>query len=390
MFAVPNSSAMDAAAGGRGPTATVLPWLAGAEPDQVLRYVTDLVNRITRIAGIVDQVGDAGGTLRKTWTAGSASDGAVAKVRSTVATFQKIVQAVETLQAEIVAVATALRTAQHAYRSMVSSVNPTVAALLSNIHTHAAARSLAVGTTSGLASFVSSVKAALDAIGAVRLMAVVTTLATIAKELESLLSDGAAATPGGAPSMITGPGAGAGAGAGLTGGTTSGAPGLGAPGLGSPGSGASAGGLGAGGFGAGGTGGTGTGVGGTGYGTGGWNDGGFGQAGAPPFGSGASASVVPPGLAASPATLPDPPGPGTGAGHHTSTPAGGTPAGGTGHDVTISTTHGDVTIDISVPAAAADDLAIDLTVTDGGETFTEHLNLDLDGSGADGAPAVRV
>jgi len=204
MDAIPNSSAMDAAAGGGGPTARVLPWLVGTQPDQVLRYITDLAGRITTIAGIVDQIGDAGGTLRKAWTSGSASDGAIAKVQATIRTFQQIVQAVETLQAETVAVATALRLAQNAYRSVVSSVNPTVAALLSNVHTQGLARSLAVSTTNGLASFVSSTKATLDTLATVRLMAVVTALATIAKELESLLSDGAAGTTGGStPAMIT-------------------------------------------------------------------------------------------------------------------------------------------------------------------------------------------
>ena len=236
MYAIPNSSAMDAAAGGGGPTATVLPWIVSTEPDQVLRYVTELVGRITKIVGIVDQVGDAGGNLRKAWTAGSASDGAIAKVQGTIRTFEQIVKAVETLQAEIVAVATALRLVQNAYRSVVSSVNPTVAALLSNVYTQAAARSLAVSTTSGLASFVSSTKATLDTIATVRMLAVVTALATIAKELESLLSDDAPAATGGTPAMVTAPTAGTG-----------------------------------------------------GYGTGGWNDG---SAGFP----GTSASTVPPGL----------------------------------------------------------------------------------------------
>lgn len=188
MQAIPNSSAMDFAAGGGGPTARVLPWIVSADPEQILRYGTELANHITTIAGIVAQISDTGDAMRKAWPAGTASDAALAKVQKSVQTFQRIVQAARTLQTELTNVATALRLVQQAYRATVSAVNPTVKALLSNVHTHAAARSLAIGTTAGLASSVASTKATLDAIAATRLMAVVSTLATIAKELESLLS----------------------------------------------------------------------------------------------------------------------------------------------------------------------------------------------------------
>ncbi|BCJ49827.1 hypothetical protein Asp14428_13020 [Actinoplanes sp. NBRC 14428] len=183
----PNSSAMDAAAGGRGPGATVLPWIAGTEPGQVLRYVTELAGHIGRLAGVVNGVGDSGDALRRAWPGGSASDGALGKLGETIAVFQRIVKAVETFQAELAGVATALTLIQQAYRSVVGSVNPVVASLLAHPHTHAAARSLAVSATSGLASFAGSTKATLDTIATVRVAAIVTLLATIAKELGSLL-----------------------------------------------------------------------------------------------------------------------------------------------------------------------------------------------------------
>jgi hypothetical protein len=189
MYAIPNSSAMDAAAHGGGPTSRVLPWIAGSEPQQVLRYITDLVGGITKLTGIVDGIGDNRDSLRQSWPAGSASDAATAKVTGAVTAFSKIVKAVQTLEAEIQAVAAALQLVQTAYRAVVGSVNPTVAALLSNIHTRPAATALSTSTTSGLATFVSTSKATLDNIALVRLLAIVTTLGTIAKELETLLSD---------------------------------------------------------------------------------------------------------------------------------------------------------------------------------------------------------
>jgi hypothetical protein len=188
MFAIPNSSAMDAAAHGGGPTSRVLPWIAGTDPAQLLQFVTRLLGQISRITGIVNQISDAGGALRKAWPTGSASDGALAKITQAVTTFQKIARAVEALQMEVQAAAAALGLAQNSYRTVVSSVNPTVAALLSNPHTRHAATALATSATSGVASYVGATKATLDTIGLVRMAAIVTQLATIARELSTLLS----------------------------------------------------------------------------------------------------------------------------------------------------------------------------------------------------------
>jgi hypothetical protein len=199
MFAIPNSSAMDAAAHGGGPTSRVLPWIAGTEPEQVLRYVTQLADQLTKIIGIANQIGDARGALRTAWPSGSASDGAITKFTQALTAFQKITQAVAAWQTEIQAVATALRLVQNGYRSVVSSVNPTVAALLSNQYTRHAATALSTSTTSGLASYVSATKAVLDTIGLVRMVAIATQLATIANELETLLSNGSAVAAGRTP-----------------------------------------------------------------------------------------------------------------------------------------------------------------------------------------------
>jgi len=201
MFAIPNSSAMDAAAHGGGPTSRVLPWIAGTDPEQVLRYLAQLTGQLTKITGIVNQIGDARGALRTAWPSGSASNGAITKFTQALTAFQKITQAVAALQAEIQAVAMALRLVQNGYRAVVGSVNPTVAALLSNPYTRHAAAALSTSTTSGLASYVTATKAALDTIGLVRMVAIATQLATIANELETLLSNDSAVAAGRTPAM---------------------------------------------------------------------------------------------------------------------------------------------------------------------------------------------
>ncbi|WP_189077733.1 hypothetical protein [Mangrovihabitans endophyticus] len=200
---MPNSSAMDAAAGGSGPSATVLPWIVTTEPDQIQRYVTDLVSRVATLARTVQSIDRAGDDLHRAWSTGSASAAAHGKVAKTIEIFQKVTTAVQALEAEIQAVVVAVRMVQNGYRAVVGAVNPTVAALLSNIYTRAAATALAVSATSGLASFVSTVKAALDAIGLARIATIITTLVTIAHELQSLLSnDTPQATPATQPTAL--------------------------------------------------------------------------------------------------------------------------------------------------------------------------------------------
>jgi hypothetical protein len=188
MRAIPNSSAMDMAAHGGGPTSRVLPWIVGGEPQQILTFITELSSAITKLAGIMNGVENAGGALRQAWPTGTAADGAATKLNNSIALFTRITTAVEAMETEIRAAATALQLVQNAYTAVVGSTNPTVAVLLSNIHTRPAATSLSVQATTQLGAFVSSTKATLDAIGQARLAAIATSLATIASELESLLS----------------------------------------------------------------------------------------------------------------------------------------------------------------------------------------------------------
>ena len=194
MHAIPSSAAMDVAATGGGPSATVLPWIAGAEPQSVLQYAAQLTQQMGRLIAIVQRIEDNGHALRQAWPSGHASDGATRKVAGTIQAFQRIAQAAQALDAELKAVSTALQLVQQAYRSVVGAVNPTVAALLSNVYTRPAATSLATGTTASLSSFVQTVRTVLDQIGRVRLLAVTTALARIATELDTLLHGPATGT----------------------------------------------------------------------------------------------------------------------------------------------------------------------------------------------------
>ena len=199
MQAIPNSSALDRAAAGGGPSARVLPWIAGAEPQRVLGYAAELTQQIARLTTIVAGVEDSGRALRQAWSAGSAADGAIDKLTVTLQAFQKITAAVRALNGEIQAASTALTLVQQGYRAVVGATNPMVAALLSNPHTHAAARALATSTTTGLSTYVQTTRTALDQIGLVRMIAIAGTLASIAGELGRLLSGD---TP--APAALTG------------------------------------------------------------------------------------------------------------------------------------------------------------------------------------------
>jgi hypothetical protein len=195
MYAIPNSSALDMAAAGGGPGFRVLPWIAGAEPGTVLGYAAELTQRVARLTAIVSGIEESCRALRQAWSSGSASDGAIQKVTATVQAFQRITTAVQALDGELQAVSATLTLVQQGYRAVVGATNPTVAALLSSPHTHAAARSLATSITTGLSSFVQTVRTALDQVGLVRMIAIVSTLVTIAGELEKLLSGDSPATP---------------------------------------------------------------------------------------------------------------------------------------------------------------------------------------------------
>jgi uncharacterized protein YukE len=214
VFQIPNSSAIDAAAGGGGPGTVVLPSIITTQPEAIVRYATELGQRVARLAGLFQDLDRARQELRAVWSSGSASDSAIDKLTKSAEAFQRIAGTVEKVITELRSAADAIRMIQTAYRAVVGMVNPVVAALMSNPFTQSAARALASVTTAALKGFLTVVRVALDAIGLIRLVAAATDLVAIAREVERLLSGraepAAPALPAGAgvPAGTTSPGAG--------------------------------------------------------------------------------------------------------------------------------------------------------------------------------------
>ncbi|MEV6343722.1 hypothetical protein [Actinoplanes sp. NPDC051851] len=187
MFAAPGSTAMDIAAHGRGPGTVVLPWIATTEPQTLLQYAVELTQRMSRLIALAEQVEQNKQALRQAWPTGTASDGAIEKLRAMLETFQRITTTVQNLDTQMQTVATVLQLVQQAYRSVVGSVDPTVRALLSNIHTRPAATALALSATAGLHGYVQGVRTQLDQIAFAQIATLGAALVTIAGELDTLL-----------------------------------------------------------------------------------------------------------------------------------------------------------------------------------------------------------
>ncbi|GAB2952900.1 hypothetical protein GCM10027280_46600 [Micromonospora polyrhachis] len=188
MFNIPNSGAMDAAASGRGPSTVALPSIVGGDPAAILAHAAALTARAARLVSLLADLERAREQLREVWSAGAASDSVVQKLTKSFASFQKIIETVYAGIRELEGSAAQITTAQAAYRAVVSAINPTVAALMSNPYTRAAGRALAVSTTGILKAFLTGIGGILTAIGATNIGQILTGLATIVTQVEQLFS----------------------------------------------------------------------------------------------------------------------------------------------------------------------------------------------------------
>ena len=188
MFDIPNSGAMDAAAGGRGPSTVALPSIVGGDPAAILAHAAALTTRVAKLITLLADLERAREQLRDVWSAGSASESVLQKLTKSFGTFQQIIQTVTNGIRELEGAAAQITTAQAAYRAVVSAINPTVAALMSNPYTRAAGRALAVSTTGILKAFLTGIGGILTAIGATNLGRILTGLATIVTQVEELFS----------------------------------------------------------------------------------------------------------------------------------------------------------------------------------------------------------
>jgi hypothetical protein len=185
----PNSSAMDATASVGGPI-TVLPQILTGSPDQIAKHVTELLKKATEFTTLFADFEKAAQQLEQTWS-GAASESALKKIGDSLSSLTKIIGVVQQ-GAELLGVSgTLVKTAQEAYRTVVSAVNPTVAGLMSNPWTYGAAVALSTATSASLKAFIEAIGALLKTLGGVDLANQITRIATIIGEIEKLFGGGA-------------------------------------------------------------------------------------------------------------------------------------------------------------------------------------------------------
>lgn len=202
MFAFPNSSAMDIAAAGGGPI-TILPQIITGQPEQIAQHTTGLLAKAAQFASLLEEFSKAGQSLSQVWS-GAASETAVKKITDSLSALQNIIKAVEGGAALLGISGTMVKSAQTAYTSVVSSVNPTVAGLISNPWTYSAGVALATSTSAALRAFITAVEGLLSALGAGKLATEIATVVQIITEIEQLAKGpNAAATSGATPSTST-------------------------------------------------------------------------------------------------------------------------------------------------------------------------------------------
>lgn len=199
MLTFPNSSAMDATASSGGPI-TILPQIVTGQPEQIAKHVADLVRKAEQFLGMYNELTKAADQLGKIWS-GAASESALKKISESLDQLTKIINVVQK-GAELLGVSgTLIKTAQEAYRAVVSAVNPTVAALMSNWWTYGAAVALSTATSASLRAFITAIGALLKALGAVDLAQQVTTLAQVIGEIEKLFHHGSGSSGATTPSI---------------------------------------------------------------------------------------------------------------------------------------------------------------------------------------------
>jgi uncharacterized protein YukE len=191
MFLIPNSSAMDATASSGGP-GTFVGTIATGSPEQIAVLAAQRLRQAEQFLQIIEQLNGATQQLSTAWS-GSASQAAVQKITSTVAAFQKIVKVIQTGSALLGTSGTLVKSAQAGYTAVVSSVNPTVASLMSSPWTYGAATALSTAASSSLRAYITGVQAVLQGLGSGQLMQQVAMVMKVIQEIQQL-SGGASAS----------------------------------------------------------------------------------------------------------------------------------------------------------------------------------------------------
>jgi uncharacterized protein YukE len=180
----PTSAAMDATASSGGPI-TFLPQILTGQPAQIAQHSAGLLTKATQFISMLDQFTKAAQQLQTVWS-GQASQSAVQQITSSLQSFEKIIQVVQNAAKLLGVSGTLVQSAQTAYKTVVGSVNPTVASLMSNPWTYGAAVALSTSTSASLRAFIMGVQGLLQALGAGQLGAEITTLIGVISQIEQL------------------------------------------------------------------------------------------------------------------------------------------------------------------------------------------------------------
>lgn len=182
MFDFPNSSAMDATAITGGP-GTLLCRIVTGQPARIARHSAGLLAKATEFLCVLDQFTKAAQQLRTVWS-GQASDTVMRQIAGSLQAFERIINVVQTGAALLGVSGTLVESAQTAYRGVVGSVNPAVAALMANPWTYGAAVALSTSTSAALREFLVTTEESLRALGVVELDQQIAALACIAGDIE--------------------------------------------------------------------------------------------------------------------------------------------------------------------------------------------------------------
>jgi|GEM_PF-3121913 len=188
VFAIPNSSAMDATAMGGGP-GTFVAQIATGSPESIEKLVAQRLKQAEQFLSLINQARSAVTTLEKAW-GGHASETAVKKFTDTLNSFEQIVKVIQVSSDLLTTSSTLIKAAQTGYTTVVNAVNPTVQALASNWWTYAAAVSLSTAVSATLRAFINGIEAMLSALGGGQLMQEVTEVIKIIGDIEKLVGSG--------------------------------------------------------------------------------------------------------------------------------------------------------------------------------------------------------
>ena len=188
VFAIPNSSAMDATAMGGGP-GTFVAQIATGSPESIEKLVAQRLKQAEQFLSLINQARSATQTLEKAW-GGHASETAVKKFTDTLNSFEQIVKVIQVSSDLLTTSSTLIKAAQTGYTTVVNAVNPTVQALASNWYTYAAAVSLSTAVSATLRAFINGIEAMLSALGGGQLMQEVTEVIKIISDIEKLIGSG--------------------------------------------------------------------------------------------------------------------------------------------------------------------------------------------------------